>query len=240
MAVSDYTADINASSAKWGVDPLLVAAVMAAESGGNQTTNGTITTSSTGALGLMQLEPATAAALGVDPTNAAQNIDGGAHYLAELLAQFGGDTSLAIAAYNAGPGAVEKAGGIPANGETPAYVQTVLGTYQAAGGGTVSGAVAPFVAGDTTGSGATTVYGQTLGTSSTPAQQAAALATTPAPAAAAGTPGVFGPVIDAANNIATEVFLGAIALALLSGGILWLASTDPSIRSAATTAAKAA
>ncbi len=222
MAVADYQADINASAAKWNVDPLLVAAVIAAESGGNQTNpaTGQITTSPTGALGLMQLEPGTAVALGVDPTDPAQNIDGGTHYLAEQLAAFGGNVSLAVAAYNAGPGAVKAAGGIPQNGETPAYVQTVLANWQKAGGGTVSGALTAVGAGPPT-------------TTSTTSSAAS-------PATQAATPGFFGPAIDAANNIATEVFLGALAIALLSGGILWLASTDSSIRSAATTAAKVA
>jgi soluble lytic murein transglycosylase-like protein len=86
----------------------------------------------TGAEGVMQLEPATAAAEGVtDPWNPTENILGGAEYLAQQLATFHGNLSDAIAAYNAGPGAVEAYGGIPPYAQTQAYVTTVLGHYTA-------------------------------------------------------------------------------------------------------------
>lgn len=84
-----------------------------------------------GAAGLTQLMPATAQELGVrnrhDP---AQNIDGGARYLRQMLDTFG-TVHLALAAYNAGPGAVSRAGGIPKNRETPSYVRSVIERWMA-------------------------------------------------------------------------------------------------------------
>jgi soluble lytic murein transglycosylase-like protein len=83
-----------------------------------------------GAMGLAQLMPATARALGVlDPFDARMNVDGGARFLRAMLDKFGSVT-LALAAYNAGPAAVMRAGGIPANSETPAYVRKVLSTWR--------------------------------------------------------------------------------------------------------------
>ena len=84
-----------------------------------------------GAGGLTQLMPATASSLGVsDRFNAAHNIDGGARYLSQMIKVFSGSISLALAAYNAGPGAVRRSGGIPVNGETPAYVARVLAYWR--------------------------------------------------------------------------------------------------------------
>ena len=84
--------------------------------------------SSAGALGLTQLMPSTAASLGVaEPLDPAQSIEGGARYLSGLLHQFGGNTANALAAYNAGPGAVEQYGGVPPYPETQQYVAKVLG-----------------------------------------------------------------------------------------------------------------
>lgn len=74
----------------------------------------------------MQLMPGTAAMLGVDPTNPTQNALGGAEYLKSLLQQYGGNLSLALAAYNAGPGAVAHFGGIPPYTQTQNYVTRVL------------------------------------------------------------------------------------------------------------------
>jgi len=80
-----------------------------------------------GAMGLTQLMPATAAALGVsDPWNPAENLDAGAAYLAGLIDRYGGNVPLALAAYNAGPGAVAEWGGIPPYPETQRYVRNVL------------------------------------------------------------------------------------------------------------------
>ncbi|HTU69653.1 MAG TPA: lytic transglycosylase domain-containing protein [Candidatus Baltobacteraceae bacterium] len=107
------------------VDPALLKAIIANESGFNANA-----TSKVGAQGLMQLMPATAAALGV--TNAydpAQNVAGGTKYIKGLLDRFNGDVRLAVAAYNAGPGAVEKYGGVPPYAETQNYVQNVLASY---------------------------------------------------------------------------------------------------------------
>jgi len=110
------------------VDPALVAAVARAESGFDPAA-----TSACGARGVMQLMPATAQALGVaDPYDPAQNVRGGASYLRELLERFHGDVRLAVAAYDAGPGAVERYGGVPPYAETRAYVARVLAAYRAA------------------------------------------------------------------------------------------------------------
>lgn len=116
-----YAGAIEQAAAAAGLDPRLVAAVAWVESGFNA---GAV--SRAGALGLMQLMPATARGLGVDPLDPAQNLAGGARYLAAQLERFGGRLELALAAYNAGPAAVARAGGIPSNGETPAFVARVL------------------------------------------------------------------------------------------------------------------
>lgn len=117
---------IDAGAAKWGVDSDLVKAIVANESGFNPNA-----TSPAGAQGLMQLEPATALGLGVtDPYDPVQNLDGGTRYVRGLLDRFHGDLRLALAAYNAGPYAVEKYGGVPPYAETRAYVEAVLQSYR--------------------------------------------------------------------------------------------------------------
>lgn len=100
-----------------GVSPDLILRQMQVESGGNPKA-----VSPKGALGPMQLMPATAKELGVDPNDPYQNITGGVTYLKKQMDSFGGDERLALAAYNAGPGAVRKAGGVPKFPETQAYV----------------------------------------------------------------------------------------------------------------------
>ena len=105
-----------------GIDPALLKGLVQQESGFDPNAR-----SGAGAVGLTQLMPGTAAALGVtDPTDPAQSLQGGARYLREQLDRFGGDERLALAAYNAGPGAVSKYGGIPPYAETQGYVNKVL------------------------------------------------------------------------------------------------------------------
>lgn len=117
-----YASEINTAATKYGIDPALLAGLVKQESGFNPNA-----TSAAGAKGLTQLMPATARSLGVtDATDPAQALDGGAKYLKQMLDQFGGDERLALAAYNAGPGAVTRFGGIPPYAETKAYVEKVL------------------------------------------------------------------------------------------------------------------
>ena len=118
-----FAAEISAAAARNGVDPALLTGLIRAES--NFDPNAT---SPAGAQGLAQLMPATAAGLGVtNPLDPAQAIEGGARYLRQQLDHFGGDPSKALAAYNAGPGAVERFGGVPPYQETQNYVRRVLG-----------------------------------------------------------------------------------------------------------------
>jgi len=114
---------IEESCARYGVDPALLAGLIEQESHFDPTVG-----SSAGAQGLTELMPETAASLGVtDPHDPAQSIDAGARLLSEKLGEFGGDTELALAAYNAGSGAVQQYHGIPPYPETQEYVKKVLG-----------------------------------------------------------------------------------------------------------------
>ncbi len=116
---------IREVSARYRVDPALVRAVMQTESNWK-----TSAISRKGALGLMQLEPGTAQALGVNNAfDPQQNLEGGVRYLHMLLERYNGDLDRALAAYNAGPGAVDRAGGIPRYRETREYVQKVTDSY---------------------------------------------------------------------------------------------------------------
>jgi soluble lytic murein transglycosylase-like protein len=87
-----------------------------------------------GAIGLMQLMPATAATYGADPRNPAQNVEAGAALLRELLIKYDGDPRRALAAYNAGPGAVSRYNGVPPYRETQTYIERVLRKYNKAEG----------------------------------------------------------------------------------------------------------
>ena len=119
---------IDAAARAEGVDPRLLASLVWAESAFKQ---GSV--SHAGATGLTQLMPATAAGLGVDASDPLENLRGGARYLKIQLDRFG-SADLALAAYNAGPGRVRRAGGVPDIPETQGYVRSVLGHYRNLGG----------------------------------------------------------------------------------------------------------
>jgi len=120
-AAAPYAALFEAAAARHGIDARVLSAVAKVESGYNPNA-----VSSAGAQGLMQFMPSTAAGMGINPLDPAQAIDGAARYLSTQQRDFG-SLELALAAYNAGPGAVRRFGGIPPYAQTQAYVQKVMG-----------------------------------------------------------------------------------------------------------------
>jgi soluble lytic murein transglycosylase-like protein len=126
-AGGEYEALIDQAAARNGLDPAVLHGLIQQESGFDPSA-----ASSAGAAGLTQLMPGTASSMGVaDPLNPAESIEGGARYLGQLMTQFAGNTEDALAAYNAGPGAVEQYRGIPPYAETQSYVSKVLGNAEA-------------------------------------------------------------------------------------------------------------
>lgn len=121
-----FDALIGGAAKRYELDPALLRAVINQESGFQAQA-----VSSAGALGLMQLMPDTAKSLGVtNPLDPAQNVDGGARLLRQLIDRYGGRLDLALAAYNAGSGAVDKYGGVPPYAETQNYVSSILTAYR--------------------------------------------------------------------------------------------------------------
>jgi soluble lytic murein transglycosylase-like protein len=158
-ASTPYAAEIDAAAAKYNVDPALLRGLIRQESNFNANA-----TSPAGARGLTQLMPGTAAALGVDPSVPAQAIEGGAKYLRQQLDRFGNDPAKALAAYNAGPGAVQRYGGVPPYAETQNYVRKVMGyaaEYRQAAPASASAAAASVTSPVTATTAAPTVTGPT-------------------------------------------------------------------------------
>jgi soluble lytic murein transglycosylase-like protein len=122
MLPDRYEAAVMALAARFDLSPALIEAVVWQESRWRE---GAV--SPVGARGLAQLMPGTAREMGVDPDDPLANLEGGARYLRQQLDRFDGDVEKALAAYNAGPGRVERAGGIPRIRETQVYVAAVMG-----------------------------------------------------------------------------------------------------------------
>jgi soluble lytic murein transglycosylase-like protein len=121
----DYSGYVRKAALKYEIDPDLIKAVIKTESNGNHRA-----VSRKGAMGLMQLMPTTALDMNVsNPFNPEQNIEGGTKYLKYLLEKFNGNLTLALAAYNSGPGMVEKYGAVPPILETRQYVKRIFSLY---------------------------------------------------------------------------------------------------------------
>lgn len=130
-ATTSDNGPVNAAAAKYGIPANIFNSLVRQESGGNQGARSPV-----GAIGLTQLMPATAASLGVDPNDPTQNLDGGARYLAAQYKKYG-RWDYALAAYNAGPGAVDQYKGVPPYTETQNYVKNILA--MSGSGGSLSG-----------------------------------------------------------------------------------------------------
>lgn len=123
---NDYGHYVTKAASKYEIEPELIHAVIKTESNGNCRA-----VSKKGAKGLMQLMPSTASDMNVsNPFNPEENIDGGTRYLRYLLEKFNGDMTLALAAYNSGPGTVERYGNVPPISETQQYVKKVFSLYR--------------------------------------------------------------------------------------------------------------
>ncbi len=137
---SAYASIIGEAAREHALDPHLLTEVIRAESGFNPRA-----VSPAGAKGLMQLMDATARSLGVqDPFDPVQNVRAGARYLAKLLERYGGDVRRALAAYNAGPGAVDRYNGVPPYRETQQYVEKILARLDSSPAASRSGPVHIF------------------------------------------------------------------------------------------------
>ena len=124
--MTDIDEIVETFSSKYNIDGDFIKAIIKQESGFNPNA-----TSKKGAMGLMQLMPSTAKSLGVvDAYNPWENIEGGVKYIKGLMDRFNNDEKLALAAYNAGPNAVKRYGGIPPYKETQNYVKSIMSTYE--------------------------------------------------------------------------------------------------------------